>query len=152
MILGVPVNWESDLLVGLAQYLASQGVGTYSPASPVPAGGTLIVFGEMPSSPDRCVALTLYASRDEPVANLSTVRVQFMLRGAPNNSLDVGDLATAVFAALQGVTHHDYGTAHAVDCRRVSVVPLGMDGNKRMTRADNYEIPVNTPYTTGRTA
>jgi hypothetical protein len=145
------VSWESDLLVGLAQNLAGQGVGVYSPGAPVASTDTLILFGELPTSPDRCIALTLYASRDEPVQNLSTVRVQFMFRGAANNTLDVGDLAASVFGVLQGVTHRDYGTAHAVDCLRVSTVPLGMDGNKRMTRADNYEIPVNTPYTAGRT-
>jgi hypothetical protein len=143
-------SWESDLLQGLASYLAQQGVGVYNPAG-YQATDTAIVFGELPSTPNRCIGLTLYSAQDHPVQNLSTVRLQLMFRGAPNDSLDVGDLATTAFAALQGVTDRDYGAAHLIQCGRVSAVPLGIDELKRSTRADNYQIDVNTPYTAGRT-
>jgi hypothetical protein len=77
--------------------------------------------------------------------------LQLMFRGAPDNTLDVGDLATQAFAALQGVTSRTFGTAHLIQCGRVSAVPLGIDDSRRSTRADNYEIDVNTPYSIGRT-
>jgi hypothetical protein len=142
-------TWESDLLTGLAQYLEDQGVGVYNPT--YTATDTAIVFGEPETTPDRVIALTLYSATDHPKQNLSTVRLQLMMRGAPENSLDVGDLATQAFAALQGIESRDFGTAHLVQCGRVSAVPLGLDANRRSTRADNYQIDVNTPYTAGRT-
>ena len=143
-------TWESDLLTGIATYLDGQGVGVYNPAG-YAATDTAIVFGDLPSTPDRCIGLTLYSSQDHPVQNLSTVRLQLMLRGVPNNSLDVGDLATQAFSALQGITGLDFGTAHLIQCGRVSAVPLGLDTNKRSNRSDNYQIDVNTPYSVGRT-
>lgn len=143
-------TWESDLLTGLAQYLQAQGVGVYKTSGYAPTD-TAIVFGEPPTAPDRIVALTLYSATDHPKQNLSTVRLQLMMRGAAENSLDVGDLATQAFAALQGVESLDFGTAHLVQCGRVSAVPLGLDSNRRSTRADNYQIDVNTPYSAGRT-
>jgi hypothetical protein len=144
-------TWESDLLVGIAGYLSQQSVGIYNPAG-YQATDTAIVFGDLPSTPNRCIGLTLYSAVDHPVQNLSTVRLQLMFRGDANNSLDVGDLATQAFAALQGITDRDYGTAHLIQMFRVSGgIPLGIDDLKRSTRADNYQIDVNTPYTAGRT-
>lgn len=142
-------TWESDLLTGIATHLDGQGVGVYKPAG-YAATDTAIVFGELPTSPDRCIGLSLYSAQDHPVQNLSTVRLQLMMRGVPNNSLDVGDLATQAFSALQGITALDFGTAHLIQCGRVSAVPLGMDDLKRSSRSDNYEIDVNTPYSVGR--
>lgn len=142
-------SWESDLLTGVAQLLVDEGVGVYKTL--YAASDTAIVFGELPTTPDRCIALALYAATDAPKQNLSTVRMQVMMRGVPDNTLDVGDLATAVFSALQGMEQRDFGTAHAVQVGRVSAVPLGIDANKRSTRADNYQIDVNTPYTAYRT-
>ena len=145
-------SWESDLLTGIAQTLADAGVGTYrTDGTAYAAGETAIVFGELPTTPDRAIALSLYAATDAPVQNLSTVRAQLMFRGAVNANLDVGDLATEAFGVLQGMTARDYGTAHVIQAGRISAVPLGQDANKRYTRADNYQIDVNTPYTAYRT-
>lgn len=142
-------TWESDLLTGIAQYLEDQGVGVY--ATSYGPTDTAIVFGEPPIDPNRVIALSLYSAQDHPVQNLSTVRLQVMFRGAPDNTLDAGDLATTVFSALQGITHRTFGAAHLVQCRRVSAVPLGVDDSRRNRRSDNYECDVNTPYTVGRT-
>lgn len=142
-------TWESDLLTGIAQYLEDQGVAVYA-ASYAPTD-TAIVFGPLPIDPSRCIGLSLYSAQDHPKQNLSTVRLQLMFRGAPDNTLDVGDLATQAFAALQGVEGREFGTAHLIQCGRVSAVPLGLDDSRRGTRADNYEIDVNTPYSAGRT-
>lgn len=145
-------TWESDLLNGVAQYLAAQGVGTYrSDGSAYLTTETAIVFGELPVAPDRVIALSLYGGpADEVKSNLSHPRLQLMMRGAAENTLDVGDLATQAFAALQGIESMDFGSAHLVQCYRVSSVPQGLDSNRRSERADNYQIDVNTPNTVGR--
>lgn len=140
-------GWEADLLTGLAQYLNDSGVGIYRPSVPYQSGDVAIVFGELPTQPDRVIGLTLYGSSDEEVQNLSRVRVQLMMRGAPNLALDVGSVATAAFSQLQGLSYRDFGTAHVLRVARVSSVPLGVDQNKRTLRSDNYVIDVNT--TTG---
>lgn len=147
-------SWESDLLLGYAELLAGQGVGTYrTDGTPYAAGETAIVFGELPTSPDRAIGLALYNGLpDEATQNLSHPRLQLMVRGAPGQPLDAGDIATAAFMVLQAVAHRDYGTAHVVQSLRVSAVPLGVDDNRRTMRADNYQLDVNTPHSAGRPA
>lgn len=146
-------SWESDLLVGIAELLDGQGVGTYRATGTYAADETAIVFGELPTSPDRAIGLALYnGAADEPTQNLSHPRLQLMVRGGRGLPLDAGDVATAAFMVLQGVEHRDYGTAHLVQALRVSAVPLGVDDNRRTQRADNYQLDVNTPHSAGRPA
>lgn len=128
-----------DLLVGLKAEIA-----------PAVIAASSVVFGDLPSAPDRAVALSAYAATDEPTVAKSTIRVQLMCRGIANNSLDCDDLADDIFALLQGLTDRTYGVAHLVQCNRISAVPLGIDSLKRSTRADNYEIDVDLPLTAGR--
>ena len=145
-------GWTQDLLVGLAQDLAAAGVVSYRPTGGYLPAETALVFGDLPPAPDRCVALTAYASVDDVAINLSRVRVQFYLRGAVGNSLDVGDLNDALFTALHGLGRRSYATAYLVDARRVSAIPMGVDGSRRSEIAANYELDVNTPATVGRPA
>ena len=133
------MSFTRDLLVGLKSEIPS---GTLAAAS--------IVFGDLPSTPDRAAALAAYAAVDEPKVAKSTIRVQFMFRGDVNNSLSCDDLADDVFAYLQGLEDRTYGSVHLIQCFRVSAVPLGVDANKRSTRADNYECDVDLPLTAGR--
>lgn len=141
---------ESDILVGIAGLLDAAGVGVYSPTGGYQSTDTAIVFGELPTSPNRVVALTLYTSSDEIKQNLSEFRVQLMFRGGVNNSLDVGDLASSCFTALQGTESVEFGAVHVIQIYRTSFVPQGLDSNKRYERADNYVVQVNTPLTPGR--
>lgn len=147
-------SWESDLLLGIAALLDGQGVGTYrGDGSAYAAGETAIVFGELPTSPDRAVGLALYnGGADDVAQNVSHPRLQLMFRGVRGNPLDAGDLATAAFLVLHAAEHRDYGTAHLIQALRVTTVPLGVDENRRHQRADNYQLDVNTPYSAGRTA
>jgi hypothetical protein len=132
------VSFTRDVLAGLKADLVAAGVTDQ------------IVFGDLPSKPDRCVALSAYAAVDEPKVALSKIRVQVMVRGVANDSLDPDDLADVIFEALQGLEDRTYGAAHLVQCFRVSAVPLGIDSSKRSTRSDNYELDVDLPLTSGR--
>lgn len=132
------MSFTKDLLLGLKAELVAAGI-----TDP-------IFFGDLPSTPNRVVALGAYAAVDEPTVAASTLRVQVMARGVENNSLDADDLADDIFTALQGLEDRTYGTAHVAQCLRVSAVPLGIDSLKRWTRADNYELNVDLPLTAGR--
>ena len=139
------MSLTSDLLIGLATDLNTQGLATYDGG----VGGN-VFFKELPASPDRAVALTAYASSDEAAENLSMIRVQFWFRGVTDDTLDCDDMADAVFAWLQGLQGRTYGTVHLTHALRVSTVQLGMDAQRRNERSDNYSVFVNTPSTSGR--
>lgn len=144
-------TWESDLLRGIAQHLETSAVGTYrSDGTAYTAGETAIVFGDLPTSPDRCVALNLYSAGDHGTQNLSATRLNVKVRGLPNQALDVGDLGTAVFEALQGLTNATFAAAHLLQLGRVSSLPFEIDASRRHVRSDNYAADVNTPSTSGR--
>ena len=145
------MSFTSDLLTGLAQHLADAGIGvTYRTSTPYLATETGVVFGLYPTSPDRCIALTAYVATDEPKVALSRIRVEFALRGAVNDSLDVHDLGDAIFNALQGAEDLTFGTARVVQALRVISASGGVDANKRSMRSDSYSIDVDTPLTPGR--
>lgn len=136
-----------DLLDGLAADLAGAGLVTYDGGP----GGNLF-FKALPTSPDRCVAVTAYASQDEPKVARSRVRVQFYFRGVPDNSRDVDDLADEVFLWLHGREDFWYaaGTIHVIQAYRISTIQLGVDESKRSERSDNYEFDLDLPTTSGR--
>ncbi len=141
---------ESDILTGLATLINAAGVASYKPTGGYLPTDTAIVFGDLPTAPNRVMGLAVYTSSDEVKQNLSEFRVQCWFRGAPNNTLDVGDLASSVFDVLQGREDLTFGSVHVVQIYRVSFVPQGMDSSKRVERSDNYTVQVNTPYTVGR--
>lgn len=144
-------GFTTDLLTGMATYLAAAGIGvTYRATDPYLAAETGIFFGLYPTSPDRCVALSAYATTDEPKVALSKVRVEVALRGIVNDSLDVLNLGDSIFGVLQGAEDLTWGTAHVVQALRVISASGGVDGNKRSQRSDSYSLDVDTPITSGR--
>lgn len=132
------MSLTSDLLNGLSAHLNANSVTT---------PGFMKV---LPTAPDRCYALNLYASRDEPKVALSHVRVQFWFRGMVNNSLDVDELGDAVFNLLQGAEDLTFGSVHVAQIMRASTMQHGIDANKRSERSDNYELDLDVPVTPGR--
>src|SRR5699024_12363348 len=69
-----------------------------------------------------------------------TRRTQFRSRGAPIDPFGPDRFADQVFRLLH-MRHHD---GHVSRITRESIASLGMDGNKRDERTDNYEITLNT--------
>lgn len=139
-----------DLLEGVARFLSDEGRGVYDPDGIYDPASTVIKMKELPATVDRAIMLTAYTPSDHPTINLSQRRVQVWFRGAPDDALDVDDLADSVFDVLHGLTHRDFGTAHAVQVLRTSSMPMGKDDNNRHERADNYTFDVNEPPTAGR--
>lgn len=141
----------SDLLTGLAQFLADQGVVTYrSDGSAYAASETGVVFGLMPQTPDRVVCLTDYPVNDDAANPWSQVRVQIRTRGVPNDPLDNAQLRDAVNTALQSKAALTFGSVTVAQALRISSIPMGIDDNRRFEYADNYQFDVQLPSTANR--
>lgn len=140
---------ETDLLTGIAQTLAAAGVGAFG-AGPYASTDTAIVFGEMPAQPDRCIGLTVYSAQDNATVNYTQYRVQVWARGVPNVSTDAADIQCAVFDALHGLTSQQWGSVWVSQVTRYSLIPAGVDANRRSERSDNYLLRVNPPNTAHR--
>jgi hypothetical protein len=139
------VNWESDLLDGLAQHLADAGIGSWRPDSAYTAGETAIVLNVVPAAPDRAITLHLY--RDEPVPGLTdlTGAVQIRMRTGPDPH-DLADLADAVYQLLHESGPHVWGLATVTKLWRDSTAPLGQDPLGRLERSDNYYFRGHRPH------
>lgn len=134
-------GYEIALLDGLTGYLQQVGALT----------GVDVSYGEVPSTPDVCVGVTLYGASDDVRQALSEYRCQFMFRGVPDDSMSASNVASAVFQALQGLNGLTLGGGvRLVDCQRRSFIPLPSDDNRRPLRSDNYVVTVNTPPTAFR--
>lgn len=141
----------SDLLYGLAQFLAAAGVATYRADGSAYLGSeTAVVFALMPQEPDRVVCLTDYTLSDDAANPWSQVRVQVRTRGLPNDPMDVRALRDAVYDALQSEAALTFGTVTVAQVLRVSSIPLGLDDNRRYELADNYTLDVQLPATVNR--
>lgn len=142
---------ETDLLEGLATYLAAQGVATYrQPGDPYLPDETAIMLGDLTPAPDRQIGLTIYGSQDSITENYSRYRVQIYMRGVPNDSQDANHLARDTFNAIQSLTSQQWGTAWLIQAFRNTFIPQGTDANLRAERADNYLLDVNSPATDRR--
>lgn len=145
------VDVELALLEATATYLDAQGVGTYLPGGGYQSSDTAIVFGPVPTAPDRGIGLTVYGSNDYVKQTISEYRMQLWCRGNAGSTIDAGTLAGSIFQTLQGLEDRPWGDdLYLIQCYRVSFVPQGIDDNQRQERADNYVFRVNTPTSVGR--
>lgn len=134
------MSWTSDLLTGIAQYLEDQGVGVYKPGEAYASSDIAIVIGTVPPSPDRCIVLTDYDPDGGNSSGDVTPRVQVRCRGLRNDPLSAIDIASSVRDALDGLASVTFGQVVVSQINHSSGVPLGIDGNQRHERSDNYDI------------
>lgn len=97
-------------------------------------GSVQVAAKRLATTPDQGVAITVYATIDEPQTH--TRRVQFWMRGTRDNPFGPDRISQLIFEQLHW-RHHDSLIARA---RRLSTAQLGLDGNGRDERTDNYEI------------
>lgn len=97
-------------------------------------GAVQIAAKRLSATPDQGVGITVYATTDDP--DVLTRRVQFWSRGQPNDTFGPDRIAQLIYERLHW-RHHDTLIARA---RRLSIAQLGLDGNGRDERTDNYEI------------
>jgi hypothetical protein len=140
------MSWTSDLLIGLAERLAAQGVGAWNPAGVYAAGQAGIYIAVMPpgneadSGRDRAIVLTDYDPNGGNSSGDVAPRVQVRCRGLRNDPFSAIDLAAAVRDAIDGLAHVTFGSVEVSGVNHISGVPMGIDGNHRHERSDNYDI------------
>ncbi|MCD7440233.1 minor capsid protein [Streptomyces lincolnensis] len=127
---------DVDLLQGVAELLAVENVGVYSPTAALPAGGTGIVLGRMPDGPDRVLALNPYPVADDDSTD-SVTGVQVRIR-AGANVLDLVQLADDVFGVLHNRESWDARSVRVEISWRNSQAWIGQDAKGRMELTSNY--------------
>lgn len=131
------MSYTADLVEGLAELLAEQGLGTYGPPDePYPTTGTAIVLGVMPTLPDRVLCLTPYPVEDTGGPEAITA-VQVRMR-AGRDPRAAYTLADGVFSALHGREHFRLRSVPVAVMWRASEASLGLDANGRMELTANY--------------
>lgn len=139
------MSWTSDLLVGIAETLAAAGVGIWRPDGVYTTAEVGIFIAYMPpgseaDDPDRCIVLTDYTPAGGTSAGDASQRVQARCRGAKHQPLSAINLASDARDALDGLAHVTFGQVEVSGINHISGVPLGIDGNGRHERSDNYDI------------
>jgi hypothetical protein len=107
---------------------------------------TDLFVGEMPDTPDECVCV--YDSPGEdPQAGFTYERphVQIRVRGAKGKYVEAHNLARAVAAVLHGLTNETVGATRYIGIWQIgSVIPLGLDDNKRPIMTINFRAQRTT--------
>ena len=140
------MGFTTDLLTGVAQLLDAETDAVWDPDSAYEDEDIGIVLGVPTQSPPSLIALSAYGNVDDPSLSDSDVMVQARVRGPDADPRKADDLADDVFDALQGLRT----TVNGIRIRygkRNSTFPLGIDGNGRQERTDNYELAVHRPST-----
>lgn len=141
------MGFTTQLLTGVAQLLDAETDAVWkTPPAVYDDTDIGIVLGVPTQSPRSLIALAAYGNTDDPAASDSTMQLQVRLRGADADPTGADDLADAVFDALQGL-RADLNGVRLVYGRRASTLPLGVDGNGRQERSDNYDLMVHRPST-----
>lgn len=136
----------NDLVAGVAQLLATAGVGTWrATGSYLTTDPTPIYVQEAPGSPHRVITVAHY-----PVSNVARTRdsiegVQVRNRGLPGDTRETSDDADAIRAALDGRQHVLLGATHVSLIEWQSGAPLGQDGNRRWETVQNFYLLTARP-------
>lgn len=138
------MDFESDLLAGVAELLAADGVAEWDPTGTYTDNEIGIVIGPPSQSPASLVALATYNNSDDPGGADSTVFLQVRSRAPDDDPRKANALSGGVFNSLQGLRATVNGI-RIVYGKRNSSAPLGVDGNGRQERTDNYELMVHRP-------
>ncbi|WP_026923292.1 minor capsid protein [Glycomyces arizonensis] len=138
------MSWTSDLLVGIAETLAAAGVGVWRPDGLYTTDEVGVFIAYMPpggaTGPDRCIVLTDYDPAGGNSAGDVTPRVQVRCRGARNDPVSAIDLASDARDALDGLAFVTFGQVTVSQINHINGTPMGVDGNGRHERSDNYDI------------
>jgi hypothetical protein len=140
------MSWTSDLLIGIAEHLHAEGVGTWTPTGVYASGQTGIYIAVMPpgsttsSSHDRAIVLTDYDPNGGTTGGDTSMRLQVRCRGLRNDPLSAIAIKDAVRLALEGLDAVQFGAVTVSGINHLTGTPMGIDANQRHERSDNYEI------------
>lgn len=138
-------TFEADLLRGLAQLLASEGLGTWKETAGYTAAETGIVIDATPDSLSRAIQLTAYPVEDDEQFSTDVVGVQIISRWEGVNPLPSRELDSRIFDTIQGLAVTLATGVRVAYIRRTSGASLGVDASKRWARSSNYYLTVHRP-------
>lgn len=140
----------TDLLTGLAELLAAQGVGEWLPAgaaagAPLPA----IALRSTPPNAPRSITLLEYVAERSARLTDSTIAINVRIRGDKAPSTAAG-IAAQVYAAIHALGPVELGTApnkiRINDVFWQSETQIGPDQNGRYERSVNYYARLNIAH------
>ncbi|WUI02108.1 minor capsid protein [Spirillospora sp. NBC_00431] len=143
--------WTNDLLTGLAEHLAANGVASWYPTGAFPVAPPLppVALRSLPDEPDRAYSLDAYAEVDTEDAGLSDVTTAVQLQSRGKDPGDCDDVADAVWEVLHGARMLTLGSGAAAVyvslIYRRSTARLGTDGHGRYERSCNYYVLASRP-------
>jgi len=142
-------GFSTNLLTGLAVYLAAAGIGaTWNASGAYGVLDTGIVLGTLPQTPDRVICLTAYGVSDSPSLSDSVLGVQVRCRWGGADPRPVDDLNDSIFSILHGKTAFTLSTGVVVvQALRQSTASLGQDEGRRWSMTANYYLTVHRPST-----
>lgn len=136
---------STDLIAGLAQYLADRGIGFWSEAG-YTSDQTGIYDSYMPDV-DRGIQLSTYSISDDPSLSDTVMGIQVICRMPGPDPRPARDLADQVFMNFHGATNLDLASGvHLVSLTRRSAVSLGLE-NQRWDWSANYYGQIWWPST-----
>lgn len=142
------MGFETDLLTGIAQLLATTSLGVWRATGIYTAAETGIVFDTVPATPDRVITLSDYTVSDDPTLSDSVIGVQVRTRWGGQDPRPVKDLDGGIFNALHGLEGVTLtGGVRVVSMFRRSGTSLGQDANNRWGRSSNFYATVHRPST-----
>lgn len=132
------------VLAGIAQYLAGAGLVRYNPTGVYTNTGLpVVLFGQLPDSPDDAVLINLYNQDNTRDDGTPDYYLQLRFRTAGRDPRTTEALADAAFHHLHNLTHHTWSGVRVLSCRRHIRGPIDPDQNGRYTRPDSYRVVIN---------
>jgi hypothetical protein len=139
----VAVGYTSDLLTGLAELIAADGLAVYRPTGAYEPGETGITFSTVPEVPDGLICLTSYVVEDTGLTDAVTAVQVRMRAGTDPRALD--DLADGVFDLLHNRGGFSLGPVRVALVWRQSQALMGQDTHGRMELAANFYFRTTRP-------
>lgn len=134
------MSFEIDLLTAAGQYLDSKGAGRWLTSGTYKATDVAISIDELPTTPDRGIAMSLYDVEDTAGTD-SVVGLQLWIRGSKNKA-SAKETKDAVFDALHNLQDVTWAGIPIVRIWRQSGANLGLDGNGRQEISQNYYLQI----------
>ncbi|MBK9156791.1 MAG: hypothetical protein IPM11_01445 [Micropruina sp.] len=135
---------ENDLLKGLAQLLATAGLGHYSATTAYPPDAVGIFLTDAPETHPEAITLASYGVSDD-VDPDSTIGVQVRFRSA--SATACSDRASALFATLHARWSLTVNGVRIEQVLRRNSAPLGANNQGLFERVDSYYVDVHYPTT-----
>lgn len=134
--------FQTEFLTAIATLLDSAGVGTFKTSGTYTSAETAITFDQLPTDPDRAIAINLYPVTDS--GNTDSVQgIQFRIRGPRNDRRFVKDTTDQIFDALHDLKHTTWGNTPVVRVYRNSGANLPFDSNNRQEATQNYYAQIS---------